>query len=153
MVNKKTNLQKLTDIQEETIAVTDRSEAEKWVSETILNPAQIKTKPTLWLAFKEGASKNVDVVVGDTASLTYFLKEYPDDSLVLFSENTLPVERFAFMLRKGQPELLRKLNAGLTQLQNEGTVDKLRKQWFEEIKKVEAVPTETTPKTASEPFY
>lgn len=129
LTSKTSGIQKLSDVRGKKVAVKERTQAQKWVA-SVDGAAQVR--PTLWLAFKEGMSKNVDVVVGDEASLTYFLKQYPDDSLTLIRETSLPNEQYAFMLRKGQPELMMKLNAGLAQLEQDGTLAKLRKKWFEE---------------------
>ncbi|SSY70199.1 substrate-binding periplasmic protein [Alysiella crassa] len=132
LVSKTSGIQKLSDIRGKKVAVKERTQAQKWVNKTTDDLSKVQAKPTLWLAFKEGLSKNVDAVVGDEASLTYFLKQYPDDSLTLIQDNSLPKEQYAFMLRKGQPELMMKLNAGLAQLEQDGTLAKLRKKWFEE---------------------
>ncbi len=46
----------------------------------------------------------------------------------------LNAEHFAFAVKKGDKELLKKVNKGLENIKKNGTFDKLKKKWFEENK-------------------
>lgn len=128
------NINNFAALRDKKIAVKVRTQAERHVKNLLgSDDKHLSIKETLWLAFKEGASENVDAVVGDTASLTYFNKKYPHPNMVLLSDPKLPTEQYGFMIRKNQPELMEKLNAGLKQVQEDGTLERLRKKWFEDV--------------------
>lgn len=133
-VNQSQSIQRFVDLRDKKIAVKARTQAERHVKNLLgNNQKNLISHETLWLAYKEGASEYADAVVGDTASLIYFNKKYPSAHMMLLSDPTLPSEQYAFMLRRNQPELMMKLNAGLVQVQKDGTLERLRKKWFDDI--------------------
>lgn len=93
---------------------------------------QLTESKSLFDAYKAFAVGSVDYVVGDAGSLEYFHKNNPiDGKNVKFTvydktEDT----RVGFAVKKGNTELLEKINTGLKNIQADGTYDKIYAQWF-----------------------
>lgn len=85
---------------------------------------------TIWLATKAVLSGVADGAVGSDAPLGYYAKEYPESKTKLVQDASLPAQHYVFAVKKGNLELIHKLNDGLAALKANGTYDTLyRKYW------------------------
>lgn len=128
-MSKEQNIKALNDVSGQKVAVKMRTVAEKTIS-PLVKKEHLSKNDTLWLAVKSVLNQQNNVVVGDYASLAYFAKSHPNFKVV--RDDALPTEVYAFMVRRGQPELIDKLNKGLAQVRADGTYDRLYQKWFVE---------------------
>lgn len=128
---KESLLRQFGDMRGKKVAVKEKTQAEKATHQALGNTAQVQRHDTLWLAAKDVFAKHADVAVGDTASLRYFVAQHPEFNMEVFSDTGLPKEQYAFLVRKGNPELLAKLNQGLAEVKADGTYTQLYQKWFE----------------------
>ncbi|QMT30746.1 substrate-binding periplasmic protein [Alysiella filiformis] len=75
------------------------------------------------------ASK-VDATIGDSSPLEYYAKQYADTGLKVIYNPNLPKETNAFAVKKGNTELVDKLNKGLAAIKSDGTYDKIKEKWL-----------------------
>ncbi len=73
----------------------------------------------------------IDAVVGDDPILTYSIyKSYPN---LIPLGMLLTQNQYAVVVRRGEKELLAKVNATLERLKKSGELDALRKKWFQNV--------------------
>ncbi len=73
----------------------------------------------------------IDAVVGDDPILTYDIyKTYPN---LITLGMLLTQDQYAVVVRKGEKELLSKVNGTLQRLKKSGELDTLRKKWFQNV--------------------
>ncbi|RRD89332.1 substrate-binding periplasmic protein [Conchiformibius steedae] len=124
------NIQTLQDFHGKTLAVNKFSK----------NPAELAAKITgsrsnvmitdsYHVSMKAVYSKRADGALDNGYVLAYAAKQQPD-----FKMRSIVVENekkdFAFAVKKGNTELLEKLNKGLQTVKSNGTYDKLFEKWF-----------------------
>lgn len=68
-------------------------------------------------------------VMGDDAVLNYYDKQNPDIKTRILRTDE-PTRQLAFAVKKGNTDLLNKLNSGLNKIKKDGTYDKLVAKWF-----------------------
>jgi ABC-type amino acid transport substrate-binding protein len=79
--------------------------------------------------------KEVEAVVGDEPILTYSsVKSFPNTSPL--PNVTVNKYQYAVVVRKGETELLSKINETLRRLKSSGDLDKWKATWFGNVKKV-----------------
>ncbi len=91
---------------------------------------QPQKKATVWLAVRELMNEHADAVIGDYGTLSHYAKQYPDYRFRILPIEEAPKENLAFAVRKGNTELLNKLNAGLQQIRADGTYQKIHDKWL-----------------------
>ncbi len=73
----------------------------------------------------------IDAVVGDDPILTYSIyKSYPN---LMTLGMILTQDQYGVVVRKGEKELLAKINATLERLKKSGEIDSLRTKWFQNV--------------------
>ena len=92
--------------------------------------ANIKRFDTTPLAMKELESGGVAAVVGDNGVVDHYLKNNSTTQLRLVADDTAVPEQYGIVVRKGNTELLNKVNPGLQAIRADGTYDKIYTQWF-----------------------
>lgn len=75
-------------------------------------------------------NSKVDATIGDSSTLEYYTKQYPDQNLQVIYNQNLPTEINAFVVKKGNAELLAKINKGLADIKADGTYDKIKERWM-----------------------
>ena len=76
------------------------------------------------------ANKGVDAVVGDSVQVNYYLKENKELMMqARFLGSRMTSEYYGIVIRKTDKKLKKRIDAALTQLLKNGTVDKLHKKW------------------------
>lgn len=85
---------------------------------------------TTFLAIRKVMSGAADATIGDSGVMLYYQHAYPDAKLTTLADNNLPPEEYGFVVRKGNTELLNKLNQGLQAIKSNGTYDQIYRQYF-----------------------
>ncbi|MFA9424016.1 MAG: transporter substrate-binding domain-containing protein [Sedimentibacter sp.] len=72
----------------------------------------------------------VEAMVGNTLTVNYICKEKNRIDEIKIVGQTLNEQKYAMAVSKNNLELLRKLNLGLDEIQNNGMYDALHRKWF-----------------------
>ena len=121
-----TRIKGLDDLRGMTIAVqmttTGNDQANR------VKDATVKTFKAIEPAFMELKAKRADAVINDDPTTFLYAKEHGGIRIVgkPFTE-----ERYGIAVRKGNAELLRKLNDGLRKVRASGEYDRLKSRWIE----------------------
>lgn len=93
--------------------------------------SEVKQYNTAGLAIIDLSNGGVDAVVIDKPVADYYAKKKPEfaQKLVVVSEPQT-TEQFGLVVRKGEQELLQKLDNALVRLQENGTLQQIENQWF-----------------------
>ncbi len=99
--------------------------------------AEIKSFNTSAEAFMDLKMKGSDVVILDRPVIGYFLVKNPRAAKGLAQQSAVKFtsEYFGFAVKKGNKELVEKINKGLADLRKDGTYDKIYAKWFGEAAK------------------
>lgn len=119
----------IADLEGKTIAVqigTTGAEVAKGIK-----GAQIKAFNTGAEAFMDLKMKGCDAVITDRPVIGYFIVKNPRASKGLVQKNmAFDSEYFGFAAKKGNKELVEKVNAQLKAMREDGTYDKIYTKWF-----------------------
>ncbi|MGE9744626.1 basic amino acid ABC transporter substrate-binding protein [Bdellovibrio bacteriovorus] len=85
------------------------------------------------LALQELINGGVDAVVADNGVINNFFANNPKDFKVL-SDTTFSKEQYGIAVKKGNTDLLKKINDGLAAIKADGTYDSIFKKYFGEKK-------------------
>ncbi|MBV2168351.1 MAG: basic amino acid ABC transporter substrate-binding protein [Bdellovibrio sp.] len=85
------------------------------------------------LALQELTNGGVDAVVADNGVIDNFLKNNPK-TFKTVSDASFTKEHYGIAVRKGNHNLLKKINEGLQAIKSDGTYDRLYKNYFAEKK-------------------
>jgi signal transduction histidine kinase len=72
----------------------------------------------------------VEAMVGNTLTVNYICKENNWIDQIKIVGKTLNEQKYSMAVSKNNPQLLRKLNEGLDEIQNNGMYDALHRKWF-----------------------
>lgn len=91
---------------------------------------ELKAEKTLFNAFRDFASGKVQAVVGDAGALSYWAKQNPELKVHTAIYDTTEDVRVGFAVKKGNTELINRINQGLANIRADGTYDKIYQTWF-----------------------
>lgn len=101
-----------------------------------------------WLSFKRvietDATQRADAAIGASSAMGYYASRYKDQGVTIILAPNLPKRPTAFVVKKGNTELLAKLNKGLAAIKADGTLANLHKKWIPEASHHNHTDTETT---------
>lgn len=84
---------------------------------------------TSYMALTEAVRKNIDAAAGQKLHMQYLLKDNKDAS-VRFIDLPSAYPDKVIMVKKGNTELINKINSGLDKIKADGTYDAIYQQWF-----------------------
>ncbi|KZE34193.1 amino acid ABC transporter substrate-binding protein (PAAT family) [Crenobacter luteus] len=91
----------------------------------------IKRFESMPLALKELESGGVQASVGDNGVVINYVKNNPGSGIVTVEDaQTFAPEFYGFAVKKGNTELLEKINKGLAAIKADGTYDQIYKKYF-----------------------
>ena len=124
-------LKTATDLKQKVIAVNKNSSQETLNKAIALTgtPDKVSHNETFVLAIRELQGKKADGVLGDVNMLRAYDKEHEEVKFRYIAIND-PVGQIGFAVKKGNKELQKKLNRGLSAVRADGTYDALVKKWF-----------------------
>jgi polar amino acid transport system substrate-binding protein len=82
------------------------------------------------LALKELESGGVDAVVADNGVVIHYVANNPGSKFKTVSDKSFAPEQYGVAIKKGNAELLAKVNEGLAGIKADGTYDKIFAQYF-----------------------
>ncbi len=94
------------------------------------NSTSIKRFESTPLALKELEAGGVDAVVADNGVVINYVTNNPDAKFKTVSDKAFVPEQYGFAVKKGNAELLEKLNKGLADIKADGTYDKIYAKYF-----------------------
>jgi polar amino acid transport system substrate-binding protein/cystine transport system substrate-binding protein len=126
------NIKSLNDLSNLRIGVLSNSEPYEYFAQGNYNLGALDQYPTTFAAVEAMAQDKVDAVVDDSGVLRYTLNDLPSLTPRYFDYESIGADgaRKVFLVDKGQPDLLKKINTGLKELKQDGTYAKLTTKWF-----------------------
>lgn len=99
----------------------------KLLGKTSTNVKRFESTP---LALKELEAGGVDAVVADNGVVVHYVANNPAAKFKTVSDKSFAPEQYGFAVKKGNAELLGKLNSGLAGIKADGSYDKIYTQYF-----------------------
>ena len=87
----------------------------------------VKTYNGLDVTFNDLANGTINAVINDLPVTKSYMEKQPDKIKIV--GETINAESYGIAVKKGNSELLEKINTGLKNIKDNGTYDKLYKQW------------------------
>ena len=87
----------------------------------------VKTYNGLDVTFNDLANGTINAVINDLPVTQSYMEKQPDKIKIV--GETINAESYGIAVKKGNSELLEKINTGLKNIKDNGTYDKLYKQW------------------------
>ncbi|MGA0612542.1 basic amino acid ABC transporter substrate-binding protein [Caldimonas sp. KR1-144] len=94
------------------------------------NSTNVKRFESTPLALKELESGGVDAVVADNGVVINYVTNNPAAKFKTVSDKAFVPEQYGFAVKKGNTELLEKLNKGLAEIKADGTYDQIYAKYF-----------------------
>ncbi len=94
------------------------------------NSTRIKRFESTPLALQELEAGGVDAVVADNGVVIHYVANNPGRHFKTVSDRAFVPEHYGIALRKGNPELLARLNQGLAAIRADGTYDRIYASYF-----------------------
>jgi polar amino acid transport system substrate-binding protein len=130
----KSKVQKLEDLKNLKIGVqtgtTGDDIASKLVGKTNANMKRFEGTP---LALQELQNGGIDAVVADNGVINNFLANN-NGTFKVISDTSFPKEFYGIAVKKGNKELLDKINKGLAEIKADGTYERIYQTYFKEKK-------------------
>lgn len=99
----------------------------KLLGKTNPNVKRFESTP---LALKELEAGGVDAVVADNGVVINYVANNPGGKFKTVSDNEFAPEQYGIALKKGNTELLEKVNKGLAEIRADGTYDRIYAKYF-----------------------
>ena len=99
----------------------------KLIGKTSTSVKRFESTP---LALKELESGGVDAVVADNGVVIHYVANNTGSKFKTVSDASLTPEQYGLAVKKGNAELLEKINKGLAEIKADGTYDKIYTQYF-----------------------
>lgn len=99
----------------------------KLLGKTNTNIKRFESTP---LALKELEAGGVDAVVADNGVVVNYVTNNPGAKFKTVSDKAFAPEQYGFAVKKGNAELLEKLNKGLADIKADGTYDRIYAKYF-----------------------
>ena len=82
------------------------------------------------LALKEMESGGVDAVVADNGVVVHYVNNNPDSKFKTLSDSSFASEQYGIAVKKGNAELLEKINKGVAGIKADGTYNQISAKYF-----------------------
>lgn len=99
----------------------------KLLGKTSTNVKRFESTP---LALKELESGGVDAVVADNGVVIHYVANNAGSKFKTVADASFTPEQYGIAVKKGNAELLEKINKGLADIKADGTYDKIYTSWF-----------------------
>lgn len=137
------------DIQGKKIGMTKESSGWAFVTPTLAKKEDVTEYKSTFLAFQGLIQGKVVGIADDGLVLKYLIKNsgipssdfYTLTEEQVFGSGNFTEDGIGFGVKKGNTELLNKLNTGIDQIKADGTYDKIVKKWFGDIQSSTTNPT------------
>lgn len=130
-VPEKSAVTKLDDLKKRLVGVQTSTTGEEVVAKLQgKNSANIKRFESTPLALAELAAGGLDAVVADNAVIDNYVTNNPGAKFKSIKDPSFAPERYGIAVKKGNAELLEKLNTGLAAIQADGTYQAIHGKYF-----------------------
>ena len=131
VVPEKSKVAKFDDLKTLKVGVQTGTTGDEAVSKLLgKNNTNIK-RFELWpLALKELESGGVDAVVADNGVIVYYVANNKNSGFRTVNDPAFTPEQYGIAVKKGNAELLVKINKALSEIRADGTYDKIYAQYF-----------------------
>lgn len=135
MVDKPENnaLKTLEDFKGKKISTNRSSKANIELATKLTGEANVVAADSFFLALKEVYAGKADAMLGDNRVFEYYALQNPGVKTRTVSTNEAK-KGLVFAVKKGNTELLNKINSGLDKVKKDGSYDKLIEKWFGKTK-------------------
>ena len=99
----------------------------KLLGKTSTNIKRFESTP---LALKELEAGGVDAVVADNGVVIHYVANNPGGKFKTVADKEFVPEQYGIALKKGNTELLEKINKGLAEIKADGTYDAIFSKYF-----------------------
>jgi polar amino acid transport system substrate-binding protein len=99
----------------------------KLLGKTSTNIKRFESTP---LALKELEAGGVDAVVADNGVVIHYVANNPGGKFKMVSDKDFVPEQYGFAVKKGNAELLGKMNEGIAAIKADGSYNAIYKKWF-----------------------
>lgn len=130
VVKEGSSIKSLADLDGKKISVqintTGHEAAKKQFGETNSNISAFENLP---VAILEVINGSTEAAIGDNAVVYEYLKNNPDAKLTVIEDAAFDKEYYGIMVRKGNKEVLDKLDEGLAKIKENGKLDEIIKKY------------------------
>ena len=143
-VKEKSRIAKFDDLKKAKVGVQTGTTGDEAVTKLLgKTSANIKRFESTPLALKELESGGVDAVVADNGVVIHYVANNPGGKFKMVSDKSFAPEQYGFAVKKGNAELLGKLNEGIAAIKADGSYNAIYKKYFG------TEPTAATPAPAA----
>lgn len=131
VVPKDSAIASITDLKDKKISVQQSTTGDLALTDYLgQNYAGIKRFKGTPEAFMELKNGKVDAAVADSGVVMEYVKNNPDLNLKFVKDEKFEKENYGIAVKKGNAELLAKINGGLAKIKENGEYDKIYEKWF-----------------------
>lgn len=124
-------ISKLSDLTKGSVAVVSGSAGDSAASEVFgKTSSKIRRFDNTPLALEELNQGGVMAVIGDVGVLAFYSKQNPDKKFNQFRDPSFKEQYFGIAVKKGNTELVNKINSGLDKVIANGEYNKIYQKWF-----------------------
>lgn len=128
LVDKTSNISNFADAKGKTIVFQAGTATEALMRSTLPNIGSEVKVESPWAGMKMMMEKKADAMWGDDAPMLHYMNQYKDYGFKIIELDSYHAP-IAFAVKKGNTELLTKLNNGLAAMKADGTLESIRKKW------------------------
>lgn len=130
-VNDNSKIKTLSDLKKLKVGVQTGTTGDEVVTKLIgKNSANIKRFESTPLALKELEAGGVDAVVADNGVVIHYVANNAGSKFRTVDDTSFTPEQYGIAVKKGNAELLDKINTALTAVKADGTYDKIYASYF-----------------------
>jgi polar amino acid transport system substrate-binding protein len=134
-VPQNSKVQKFDDLKTLKVGVQSATTGDEVVQKLLgKNNDAVKRFESTPLALKELEGGGVEAVVADNGVVVNYVKNNPSANFRTVADPAFAKEYYGIAVKKGNAELLKKVNAGIAAIKADGTYDKIYAQYFTDKK-------------------
>ncbi|HJV46419.1 MAG TPA: basic amino acid ABC transporter substrate-binding protein [Bacillota bacterium] len=131
LVPKDSTVAKLDDLKGKKIGVQTATTGEKVLQDRFGKTYEgIKGFDDIPAAIDDLTTKRLDAVVVDKAVVLEYVKKIGSQKFKIVDDSSIQPEYYGILVKKGNSELLSKINDGLKKIKQDGTYDQISKKYF-----------------------
>lgn len=127
-VKKDSPIKSVADLKGKRVGVQNSTTGQTVMEKMGIDPKKYDAIPD---AMNDLINGGLDAVVADSPVVLYFIKQNPNAN-IHYLNGDFPKEYYGIAVKKGNSDLLTKINASLKKLQDSGKYNDIYKKWFNE---------------------
>jgi ABC-type amino acid transport substrate-binding protein len=131
LVRSNSTITSLSELKDKKIGVQTASTGEGVVQKAFgKTHSGIKGFDDLPSAVEDLKVGRLDAVVSDFVVMISYMRKLGTDRFKIVKDSSAPVERFGILVKKGNREVIEKINRGLKKVKQDGTYDRIYNKYF-----------------------